>query len=99
MAQTAVGMGKAVDEVRKKEHRAFKQVGDETLTGSKYLWLYAQENLPGKHEERFSVLKKMKLNQYNKQMTGDMLLQVVHYQMMEMSLEIMILLLFILIIG
>ena len=28
-------MGKAVDEVRKKEHRALKQVGDETLTGSK----------------------------------------------------------------
>jgi transposase len=54
-------MGKAVDEVRKKEHRVLKQVGNETLTGSKYLWLYAQENLPEKHEERFSVLKKMKL--------------------------------------
>ena len=54
-------MGKAVDEVRKKEHRALKQMGNETLTGSKYLWLYAEENLPEKHEERFSVLKEMKL--------------------------------------
>jgi transposase len=54
-------MGKAVDEVRKKEHRALKEGGHETLTGSKYLWLYAEENLPEKHEERFSVLKKMKL--------------------------------------
>jgi transposase len=54
-------MGKAVDQVRKKEHRAFKQLGQETLTGSKYLWLYAEENLPEKHKERFSVLKKMKL--------------------------------------
>jgi transposase len=36
-------------------------MGDETLTGSKYLWLYAEENLPEKLEERFSVLKQMKL--------------------------------------
>jgi transposase len=54
-------MGKAVDEVRKKEHRALKQRGNETLTGSKYLWLYGEENLPEKHEQRFSVLKQMKL--------------------------------------
>jgi transposase len=54
-------MGKAVDEVRKKEHRALKQEGDEILTGSKYLWLYAEENLPEKHEERFSMLKEMNL--------------------------------------
>jgi transposase len=54
-------MGKAVDDVRKKEHRALKQRGNETLTGSKYLWLYGEENLPEKHEQRFSVLKQMKL--------------------------------------
>ena len=39
-------LGKAVDEVRKKEHRVLKKAGDETLTGSKYLWLYSEENLP-----------------------------------------------------
>ena len=50
-------MGKAVDTVRKREHRALKAVGDETLTGSKYLGLYAEENLPAKHEERFAPLK------------------------------------------
>ena len=54
-------MGKAVDEVRKKEHRALKKMGDETLTGSKYLWLYSEENLPEKHQERFAVLKEMNL--------------------------------------
>jgi hypothetical protein len=32
-------------------------VGDGTLTGSKYLWLYAEENLPAKHQERFAPLK------------------------------------------
>jgi transposase len=54
-------MGKAVDEVRKKEHRALQKLGDETLTGSKYLWLYSEENLPERHQERFSALKEMNL--------------------------------------
>jgi transposase len=42
-------MGKATDDVRKKEHRALKQMGNERLTGSKYLWLYAEENFPEKY--------------------------------------------------
>jgi transposase len=29
---------------------------DETLTGSKYLWLYAEENLPAKHRLAFEGL-------------------------------------------
>lgn len=54
-------MGKAVDTVRKHEHRARKAEGDETLTGTKYLWLSAQENLPEKHRERFAILKDLNL--------------------------------------
>jgi transposase len=54
-------MIKAVDEVRKVEHRALKKVGDETLSGSKYLWLYSKENLPEKHKSRFQTLKGMHL--------------------------------------
>src|SRR3989304_160958 len=50
-------MGKAVDDVRKREHRALAATGDTTLTGSKYLWLYAEENLPEQHRERFAQLK------------------------------------------
>jgi transposase len=50
-------IGKAVDTVRKREHRALQQMGDETLTKSKYLWLYSEENLPEKHWERFEGLK------------------------------------------
>ncbi len=50
-------MGKAVDTVRKREHRALQQMGDETLVQSKYLWLYSEENLPEKHWERFEELK------------------------------------------
>jgi transposase len=54
-------MIKAVDEVRKAEHRALRKVGDETLSGSKYLWLYSRENLPEKHKIRFQTLKGMHL--------------------------------------
>lgn len=54
-------MGKAVDTVRKQEHRTLRAAGDETLTGSKYLWLYAGENLPDVHQERFVELQQRNL--------------------------------------
>ena len=34
---------------------------DETLARSRYLWLYAQERLPHKHQERFAALRAMNL--------------------------------------
>ena len=54
-------MGVAVDTVRKKEHRELRAVGDDTLTGSKYVWLYAQENLPSRLRERFETLQAINL--------------------------------------
>ena len=54
-------MGKAVDDVRKRENRLLRAEGDETLTGTKYLWLYGAENLPERHTERFAVLKRLHL--------------------------------------
>jgi transposase len=54
-------MGKAVDDVRKQEHRGLQAEGDETLKGSKYLWLYAQENLPNQHRQRFRHLRSANL--------------------------------------
>jgi transposase len=54
-------MGQAVDDVRKREHRALAATGDTTLTGSKYLWLYAEENLPEQHRTRFAQLKALTL--------------------------------------
>jgi transposase len=54
-------MGKAVDSVRKRENRLLRAQGDESLTGTKYLWLYAEENLPERHEERFAELKHLHL--------------------------------------
>jgi transposase len=50
-------MGTAVDTVRKAEHKALRAQGSDILTGSKYLWLYSQENLPERHHERFEDLK------------------------------------------
>lgn len=50
-------MGKAVDTVRKQEHRRLRAQGDDSLTGSKYLWLYSQENLPDRHRDRFAALR------------------------------------------
>jgi transposase len=51
----------AVDAVRKIEHKALRAEGLDTLTGSKYLWLYSEENLPAKHRERFRTLKSTSL--------------------------------------
>lgn len=50
-------MGKAVDTVRKQENRALFASGDKSLVGSKYLWLYSEENLPERHQERFAALR------------------------------------------
>lgn len=50
-------MGEAVDRVRKDENRDLVEVGDKTLVGTKYLWLYGQENLPEKHHDWFAGLR------------------------------------------
>ncbi|MBA3709832.1 MAG: transposase [Planctomycetes bacterium] len=50
-------MNKALNNVRKQEHRALMAEGDDTLIGSKNLWLYGRENLPSHHRDRFTTLK------------------------------------------
>jgi len=49
-------LNKAVDEVRRSEHRARQQEGDDILKGSKQLWLYNPANLS---EERFEAFQKL----------------------------------------
>ena len=52
----AMHLGAAVDQVRRKENRALLERGDETLKGSKHLWLYHPERLPAKRAARFDAL-------------------------------------------
>lgn len=54
-------MNEAVDQVRKEEHRLLLQEDIDVLKGTKYLWLFAEENLPEKMEERFAFLRGLQL--------------------------------------
>jgi transposase len=54
-------MNDAVDQVRRSEHRQRQAEGDDTLKGTKYLWLFAEENVPESHAEWFSELRAMDL--------------------------------------
>jgi transposase len=54
-------VGKAVDTVRTQAHREVMEWGDETLKGSKYLWLYSRENVPERRREEFAALMRQEL--------------------------------------
>jgi transposase len=47
----------AVDKVRKREHKTLMQMGDTTLTKSKYLWLTNPANMTDEASARFDELK------------------------------------------
>lgn len=49
-------LGDAVDKVRRSENKALKEGGDETLKGSRQLWLYNVENLS---DDRYDELMKL----------------------------------------
>src|SRR5262245_46816104 len=56
------GMTKAVDTVRKQEHREFLRTGDGSpLTGTKYVWLFSDERRPDYHAETFATLQALNL--------------------------------------
>jgi transposase len=55
-------MTKAVDTVRKHEHREFLRAGEDSpLTGTKYVWLYSDERRPEHHAETFAALQALNL--------------------------------------
>jgi transposase len=54
-------MLEAVDSVRKAEHRILQAEGDNTLKGTKYFWLFSEENVPERYAERFDRLKRLHL--------------------------------------
>jgi transposase len=54
-------MNKAVDNVRRAESKTLRAEGDDTLTGSRYLWLYGEENVPEHRRATFDELKSQRL--------------------------------------
>lgn len=72
-------VGKAVDTVRKQEHRQRMAEGDETLTGSKYLWLYSRENLPESRKAEFAALRRTELKVGRAWAIKEALRQLWHY--------------------
>jgi transposase len=54
-------LNEAVDKVRRGEHKLLMQTGDESLKGSKQLWLYNPENLSDERWIEFEALKDQEL--------------------------------------
>jgi transposase len=48
---------KAVDDIRKEEHRELMKEKDDTLKGTKYLWLWNDENIPEYRRDEFERLR------------------------------------------
>ena len=54
-------LGKAVDKVRRAEHKDLMAQGDETLKGTRQLWLYNPENFSEEQAGEFAALKDLHL--------------------------------------
>lgn len=52
-------MNKAVDEVRRGEYFSLKDAEKKQVKGSRQLWLYGLENVPGKWTSRFKALREV----------------------------------------
>lgn len=52
----AMHLGKAVDRVRRSENRKLRAEGDDTLKGTKHLWLFHPDRLLGERAVRFEQL-------------------------------------------
>jgi len=54
-------LNEAVDKIRRQEHKALLMEGDETLKGTKQLWLYNPENISDEQWAQFELLRDMEL--------------------------------------
>ena len=54
-------LGEAVDRVRRQEHKELMAEGDETLKGTRQLWLYNPENFNPEQRQEFAGLKDLHL--------------------------------------
>jgi transposase len=51
----------AVDKVRRREHKILKEQGDDSLKGTRFLWIMNVENIPDWRKEEFSSIRKLNL--------------------------------------
>jgi transposase len=72
-------MNEAVDAVRKEENRLFMEDEFDILKGTKYLWLFAEENIPEKMMERFAFLKECNLKTARAWAIKESLRELWHY--------------------
>jgi transposase len=54
-------LGEAVDKVRRQEHKELLAQGDETLKGTRQLWLYNPQNFSPEQRKEFAELKDLQL--------------------------------------
>lgn len=54
-------LNRAVDFVRRHEHKELLKRGDESLKGSRFMWLYGRENLPERRRDEFQALMRRNL--------------------------------------
>jgi transposase len=54
-------LGEAVDKVRRQEHKELMAQGDETLKGTRQLWLYNPQNFSENQRSEFGLLKDLQL--------------------------------------
>ena len=73
-------LGHAVDLVRRQETRRLREAGDETLTGTRYAWLYAKENLPEDYRREFRELGSLNLKTARAWALKESLRELWHYQ-------------------
>ena len=73
-------MNEAVDAVRKEENRLFMEDDFDILKGTKYLWLFAEENIPEKMVERFAFLKECNLKTARAWAIKESLRELWHYR-------------------
>ncbi len=69
-----------VDLVRKQEARALKAAGDESLVGTKYVWLYAKENLPDDYRRELRALRALNLKTARAWALKEHFRELWHYQ-------------------
>jgi len=73
-------MNEAVDAVRKEENRLLLEDDIDVLKGTKFFWLFAEENLPEKMVERFAFLRACNLKTGRAWAIKESLRELWHYR-------------------